>query len=106
MLFCSGSVFIATGQEIIPFPDLSENRIAVYNQAQSIEEANYSLYTKDYQNALKNIDRDIQLLNSQIEGESNKTQRTSLQSEKANLIKTRTRLIQEADLLEDLNKFY
>ena len=106
LLICLGSVYLATGQEIIPFPDLSENRIAVYNQTETIEESNYSLYTKDYQEALKDIDREIQVLDSQIENESNKIQRTSLQSEKANLLKNRTRLIHEAELLEDLNKFY
>lgn len=106
LLFCLGSFWGITGQEIIPFPDLSENRIAVYNQVEITENYNYSYYTKDYQDALKNIDDEIKLLDSQIQKESNKVQRTSLQSEKVNLVKNRTRLIQEAELLEDLNKFY
>lgn len=106
LLFCLGSLYAVTGQEIIPFPDLSENRIAVYNQVKIIENYNYSFYTKDYQDALKNIDHEIELLEGQIRKESNRAQRTSLQSEKVNLVKNRTRLIQEAELLEDLNKFY
>ena len=53
LLFCSGVCIYVTGQEIIPFPDLSENHIAVYNQAEIIEDYNYSLYTKDYQGCFK-----------------------------------------------------
>ena len=105
-LFFSGSVYVAIGQEIIPFPDLSENRIAVYNQVDLIKDQNYSFYTKDYQKALKNIDVEIQILERQIETESNRNQRATLQSEKVKLEKNRTRLIQEAELREDLNKFY
>ena len=105
-LFYTGSVFVATGQEIIPFPDLSENHIAVYNQAELTEDHNYNLYSKDYQDALNKIDHEIEMINNQIENEPQKNQRMSLQSEKVNLVKNRIRLIQEAELLEDLNKFY
>jgi len=106
LLFCSGSVYLVTGQEIIPFPDVSENRIVVYNQVEIIEDYNYSLYTKEYQDALKNIDLKIQTIDRQIENKSKKIDSASLQSEKAKLIKDGSKLIQEAELLEDLNKFY
>ena len=106
LLFCLGQVFMVKGQEIIPFPDLSENHIAVYNQVEIIEDHNYSLYPKEYRNALKQIDQEIEVVNNRIENESNKVQRTSLQSQKALLVKKRTGLLQEADLLEDLNKLY
>lgn len=106
LLLCLGPVFMAKGQEIIPFPDLSENHIAVYNQVEIIEDHNYNLYTKDYRDALKQIDHEIEAVNKLIENESNKVQRTSLQSQKAILIKKRTGLLQEADLLEDLNELY
>ena len=101
-----GSVFTAKSQEIIPFPDLSENHIAVYNQVEIIEDHNYSLYPKEYRDALKQIDQEIEVVNNRIENESNKTLRTSLQSQRAILLKNRTGLLQEADLLEDLNKLY
>ena len=106
LLLCLGPVFMVNGQEIIPFPDLSENHIAVYNQVEIIEDYNYSLYTKDYRDALKQIDQEIEVVNKRIENESNKVQRTSLQSQKTLLIKKRSGLLQEADLLEDLNKLY
>lgn len=105
VLLLGVSTFVRS-QEIIPFPDLSENHIAVYNQAIMIENSDYSLYTEDYQNALKNIDLEIEAVNVKINDEPNKDKRTSLQSGKAMLIKKRSALLQEADLLEDLNKFY
>ena len=101
-----GSVFTAKSQEIIPFPDLSENHIAVYNQLEIIENQNYNLYTKNYRDALMKIDHEIEAINKLVENESNKTLRTSLQSQRAILLKNRTGLLQEADLLEDLNKLY
>jgi len=106
LLLCLGPVFMAKGQEIIPFPDLSENHIAVYNQVEIIEDHNYNLYSKDYRDALKKIDQEIELVNKLIENESNKVERTSLESQKTILLKKRTQLLQEADLLEDLNKLY
>lgn len=105
-VFCLGAVSITKGQEIIPFPDLSESHTALYNQAEIIDSQNYSLYTKDYQDALIKIDRDIETVNSQLENESNEVKRKSLQSKKAQLAKKRTLLLKEAELLEDLNKFY
>ncbi|MGB5321688.1 hypothetical protein [Lutimonas sp.] len=106
LAFYMGVVYTTKGQEIIPFPDLSESHIAVYNQVDLIDSHNYSLYTKDYQDSLHKIDRDIETVNSEIEKESNKAQITSLESKKAELIKKRNLLLKEAELLEDLNKFY
>lgn len=105
-VFSIGAISIVKSQEIIPFPDLSENHIAVYNQVEVVDNHNYSLYTKDYQDALLQVDQEIESVNNQIGKESNKSKRTSLQSEKAILIKKRKGLLQEAELLEDLYKFY
>ena len=101
-----GAIGITKGQEIIPFPDLSESHIAVYNQVDILDNHNYSLYTKDYQDALIEIDLDIETVTKELEKESNKAQTTSLESKKADLINKRTLLLKEAELLEDLNKFY
>lgn len=106
LVFYIGVVYTTKGQEIIPFPDLSESHIAVYNQVDLIDSHNYSLYTKDYQDSLHKIDRDIETVHNEIEKESNKGQIKSLESKKAELIKKRTLLLKEAELLEDLNKFY
>lgn len=106
LVFYMGAVWITKGQEIIPFPDLSESHIAVYNQVETIDSYNYSLYTKDYQDALTKMDLDIETVTSLIEKEVNKAQRTVLESQKADLVKKRVLLLKEAELLEDLNKFY
>ena len=106
LLFYMGAVWITKAQEIIPFPDLSESHIAVYNQVETIDSHNYSLYTKDYQDALTKMDLEIESVTSMIEKEANKEQRTLLESQKAEIEKKRALLIKEAELLEDLNKFY
>ena len=106
LLFCLGAVTLVQSQEIIPFPDLSENHIAVYNQVVIVENYDYSLFRKDYQLALVKIDLEIEAMNAKIGNESNKNKRTRLQSEKAILVKKRSTLLQEAGLLEDLNNLY
>ena len=106
LLLIFGAIPIVKAQEIIPFPDLSESHIAVYNQAEVIDDHNYSLYTKDYQDSLKQVDLEIEEITERIQKESNKIHRTSLQTEKTILVKKRSGLLQEAELLEDLNKFY
>lgn len=101
-----GCIPLAKSQEIIPFPDLSESHIAVYNQTETIDDRNYSLYTKDYQDALKNIDDEIDEVTEHILNESDMDQKTRMQKSKTNLVKKRSSLLQEAQLIEDLNKFY
>lgn len=106
ILLFLGCIPLAKGQEIIPFPDLSESHVAVYNQTETIDDHNYSLYTKDYQVALKNIDDEIEEITEHIQNEPDVDQKTRIQKSKATLVKERSSLIQEAELLEDLNKFY
>lgn len=101
-----GVYFPVSAQEIIPFPDLSENHIAVYNQTEAFDDQNYSLYTKVYQTALKEMDIEIEAVDEKIKTESEKLLRRTLESEKEKLVKKRLKLLQEAELLEDLNKFY
>ena len=105
-LFGLGISFSLSAQEIIPFPDLSENHIAVYNHTEAIDDQNYSLYTDEYQMALKEIDLEIEAVHEKIKTESEKSLRRTLESEKEKLVKKRLKLLQEAELLEDLSKFY
>jgi len=94
------------GQEIIPFPDINESQLAVYNQSEMIDDHNYSFYTKAYQDALTKIDADIESLNKSIQNEIETENRIPLENHKKELLKKRSELLKEADLLEDLNKFY
>lgn len=97
---------VAKAQEIIPFPDLSESHVAINGQSDIIDNYNYSLYTKDYQDALKKIDSDIEELEKKIKLEENNVTKKTLLTKKDELMNKRTVIIQEAELLEDLNKFY
>jgi len=105
-IFFIGAASSLFGQEIIPFPDLSESHIAVYNQTEVFDEHNYSLYTEDYQIALRKLDDDLTQLEANITTASDKKEKASLEAEQINLDKKRTKLLEEAELIDDLNKFY
>lgn len=104
--FCIGAVSSLYGQEIIPFPDLSESHIAVYNQTVVFDDHNYTLYTEDYQVALRKLDNDLAKLDEKIQKTSDDIVKSSLEAEKVILNKKRTKLLEEAELVDDLNKFY
>lgn len=104
-LGCLG-VFSGYSQEIIPFPDLSGNHSAASSQADLIDDRNYSLFTEDYRTALKSIDQQIDQLDVSIQNASNSNLRTTLTDKKRKLLHERSELLDEAEILEDLNKFY
>lgn len=106
VMICVGSLSNLYGQEIIPFPDLSENHMAVYNQKEVFDDHNYSLFTEDYQTELRKIDGKIEDKKSQLESEKDPSKRRSLDANIDELNKIRSKLIEEAELVEDLNKFY
>ena len=106
LVFCIGAVTSVSGQEIIPFPDLSEHHIAVYNQTEVIDDHNYSLYTEEYQIALRKLDENISELESRIQKNSDDNNKASLEAEKIKLKEEKSKLLEEAELIDDLNKFY
>ena len=106
LVFILGTTYAVSGQEIIPFPDLSESHIAVYNQTNLIDEKNYSYYNEEYQKALKSFDLEIETIEKQIETISDPDAKDRLLSKKEILINSRLSVLKEADLVEDLNKFY
>lgn len=97
---------ISYGQEIIPFPDLSENHDAVYHDSETIDDHNYALYTEDFQSALMKVDEEIEEVNIALQNESIDERITALRNEKADLLKKKSALLEEAQLVDDLNKFY
>jgi len=106
LIFFTGVVSSVSGQEIIPFPDLSESHIAVYNQTEIIDDHNYTLYTEDYQVALRKLDEKIFQLETRIQKVYDEIEKASLETEKIKLKEDRSRLLEEAELIDDLNKFY
>lgn len=105
-LFIWAAIPVSYSQQIIPFPDLSEIHITIYNEAEIVDGRNYSLYTDHYQDALKKIDLEIEKVNERIQNETNSTLKTSLKNKRSSLIDKRSVLLEEAVLVEDLNKFY
>ncbi len=99
-----GTAVHGYGQEINPFPDLAIHQD--YVTSETIDDQNYALYTQDYQKALIRLDEQIELTRQEMERASNQASSTSLKKKKDDLIKKRAALLEEAELLEDLNKFY
>ena len=108
LLVFSLTIFIqgVYAQEIIPFPDLGENHLAVSGHTDMIDDHNYSLFTEDYQEALTAIDINIEAIKTKINGKPDPVSLVSLKSDMALLEKKRMQLLEEAELVEDLNKFY
>jgi hypothetical protein len=94
------------GQEIIPFPDLSENHETDYINSETIDDRNYALYTEDFQIALRKVDDDIEEINIELQSELIEERIDSLRNKKADLLKKKSALLEEAQLVDDLNKFY
>lgn len=94
------------GQEIIPFPDLSESHMAVNNLSEVMDDSNYSQYTKDYQDRLISIDEKIERIDRQVNAAASTEEKMRLQTKKTSLLDERSTLLKEAELVEDLHKFY
>lgn len=106
LLLCLGAGSSLYGQGIIPFPDLSESHIAVYNQKEVFDEHNYSLFTEAYQEVLRKVDINISEIEEQINSITDPRRIALLESEKKTLNLKRSKLLEEAALVDDLNKFY
>lgn len=96
----------AAAQEIIPFPDLSEHHDYSKNGGKPQDERNYAIYTEDYQEALRALDMktDRVLGLRKEETDPKLIDRHNKQLEQIRLKKMA--LLSEADLIEDLQKFY
>ena len=95
-----------SAQEIIPFPDLSEHHDYSKNGGRSEDERNYAIYTEDYQEALRALDAESDriLALRKEETDPELIDRQNKQLEQIRLKKMA--LLSEADLVEDLQKFY
>jgi hypothetical protein len=96
----------ASAQEIIPFPDLSEHHDYSKNGGKSDDERNYAIYTEDYQEALRVLDAESDriLALRKEETDPELIERHNKELESIHLKKMA--LLSEADLVEDLQKFY
>ena len=97
---------LASAQEIIPFPDLSEHHDYSKNGGKSEDERNYAIYTEDYQEALRALDAESDRILGLRKEETDPQiiERHNQELEQIRLKKMA--LLSEADLVEDLQKFY
>ena len=93
-------------QEIIPFPDLTEHYQLHKNGGKALDERNYAIFSEDYQKALEALDEEIDsiLLLRREETEQRKIDEHNARIEE--IRKKKTALLSEAELVEDLQKFY
>jgi hypothetical protein len=108
-LFLIGLVFgghILFAQEIIPFPDLNEHYQHSKNGGRSLDDRNYAIFSEDYQKALAVLDQETDQL---IELRKNETDQEQIDryNEQIEVIrKKKLALLSEAELVDDLQKFY
>ena len=97
---------LASAQEIIPFPDLSEHQSYSKNGGKAEDERNYAIYTEDYHEALRILDAESDRILTLRKEETDHEiiDRHNRELEKIRLKKMA--LLSEADLVEDLQKFY
>ena len=100
-----GSQF-ASAQEIIPFPDLSEHHDYSKNGGRSEDERNYAIYTEDYQEALRALDAESDRIMGLRKEETDPELIDRHNKELEQIRLKKMALLSEADLIEDLQKFY
>ncbi len=100
-----GSHYVGA-QEIIPFPDLSEQYQLNRNGGKSLDERNYAVFSEDYQQALSKLDAEADHLRSLRKEETNQQKIDLYNDQLEALRKKKLTLLSEAELAEDLQKFY
>lgn len=100
-----GSQF-TSAQEIIPFPDLSEHHDYSKNGGKSEDDRNYAIYTMDYQEALRNLDAETDRILGLRKEETDPEVIDNLNKQLEQIRLKKMVLLSEADLVEDLQKFY
>ena len=98
--------YSGAAQEIIPFPDLSEHQDYSKNGGKSIDERNYAIYTEDYQEALRQLDEQTDRIEAMRSKEKDEIVIQKYNDELEVIRRKKRILLSEADLVEDLQKFY
>ena len=96
----------ASAQEIIPFPDLSEHQDYSKNGGRAEDERNYAIYTEDYQEALRALDAQSDRILRLRKEETDPDRIDNHNKELEQIRLKKMALLSEADLVEDLQKFY
>jgi hypothetical protein len=97
---------LLSAQEIIPFPDLSEQYQLHKNGGKSLDETNYAIFTEDYQKALSALDEQTDRILALRKEEIDQEKIDAYNEEIEAIRKKKLALLSEAELVEDLQKFY
>lgn len=93
-------------QEIIPFPDLSDHHDYSKNGGSSEDERNYAIYTDEYQTLLQELDSQADRLVAMRSEESDQKTIDDYNQRLEVIRQKKIAILSEADLLQDLQKFY
>ncbi len=93
-------------QEIIPFPDLSDHHDYSNNGGQSIDDRDYAIYSEYYQEALRSLDEEADRILILRREETDKEVIDGHNKKLDAIRHKKIALLSEADLVEDLQKFY
>lgn len=97
---------MAMAQEIIPFPDLSEQYQLHRNGGKSLDDRNYAIFSEDYQLSLAKLDAETDHVRSLRKEETDQKKIDSYNEQLEAIQKKKLTLLSEAELAEDLQKFY
>lgn len=105
IVILAGSHFVSA-QEIIPFPDLSEHHVYSKNGGGSGDERNYAIYTEEYQETLRALDMKTDRILGLRKEETDPKLIDRHNKELEQIRLKKIAILSEADLIEDLQKFY
>ena len=95
-----------TAQEIIPFPDLSDHHDYSKNGGSAEDERNYAIYTDEYQVLLQELDNQTDRIIAMRKEESDQKIIDDYNEQLDVIRQKKIAVLSEADLLQDLQKFY
>ena len=95
-----------TAQEIIPFPDLSDHHDYSKNGGSTEDERNYAIYTDEYQALLQELDNQTDSIVAKRKEESDQEIIDDYNEQLEVIKQKKIAVLSEADLLQDLQKFY
>lgn len=95
-----------SAQEIIPFPDLSQQYQLHRNGGKSLDDRNYAIFSEDYQKQLSELDEQTDRIVSLRKEETDQEKIDAYNEQIEEIRKKKLALLSEAELVEDLQKFY
>ncbi len=97
---------LSYSQEIIPFPDLSGQYQLHRNGGKALDDRNYAIFSEDYRQALAELDEETDRILLMRRDETDPERIEAYNARIEDIRKKKKALLSEAELVEDLQKFY